>query len=240
MSDDILDFLKEDLKKSNLVDVDKSSYKSKDEYHNLISIIDNSQNLCNRNFTYSFSGIKSYFIHKFVDQSTVEKKFNLKPDDFFRGALYADYLCNALLCSHDFLEENRFNDRKTLKQLIEKSASYFPNVTRATAFYRNNNHEMKDNSSFRNNSFNARVGVDILLGFTETATVKTLYKKCKGLMDIKACTFMDCILNYLNEEKSSEIIDVVDNRGFYKASAAAYALLYKNNIESDINKVLRD
>lgn len=231
--DDVMKALMVEQYRTNIADVDLSSY-VQEEYHNVACIIDSAQNISSQNFGIIFSGVKSYFIHKFIDRETVQKPFQIKSDAFFHGALYVDYICNAVLGSYDFIVHNNFSG-KGLRELVEQSAGYFTKARR-NAYYETHNFRPKPLSNLRHASFNSRLAAEILVDMTSSPEAKELYKKAEGIMDLKAVFFMDCIAQ--SSQNAAESLQKVEEQGFYKASLLAYASLYKSGADRIVGNLL--
>lgn len=236
LEDEILKSLREGNKRSNLVEVDFGLLGEEEVSHHIAVILDYAQPASSQDFGNMFSAMKTYFMHTFIDQSTATKKFKMRSKDFFRGAMYVDYLCNALLGSHTFLDEHNFTG-KTLKQLVDESRDSFKAIRRTTYFDEHNS-QPPSYSRLISPTFQAQVVSDVLIDLTTSPQVKQWYAKARGMMDLKAGFFIDCILQSMDEKPIDDIEKAIDQHGFYKASVVAYAAFYRSHSDEIVRRVV--
>lgn len=187
----------------------------------LAAIIEKSEPMSTTNFKDAFSGMKSYFIHKLISERTLEQRFKLRPEDFFKGAIYVDYVCSLLLDgNYDLINRNNFAT-KSLKELAFKSADYFPTLkTTAT--------EYPEDNSIIEPGFCAKATAAALMELTKTDTAISFYEKAKNINDVKACIFIDTICDILSDDSCNTKIISSLEQGFYYSSIVAYSELFLN------------
>lgn len=237
MEDDILAAIREGYKRTNLKDVDLGAYQPQDPLHRLAVMIHIAPDVSNQNFGEGFSGAKSYFLHKFIDQATISTPFTLRSEDFFKGAIFVDYLCNAILGSHDFLRRQSFGGRG-IGDVVRASRSTFPEARRGE-YYATHNPELPPYASVMHTSLMSKIGAQLLLEHTPSPVCEQLYGLAKGIMDLKAGFFIGCIASVGENFHGDEILARARNEGLYRASLAAFADLYRVEAEQRINAILR-
>jgi len=237
MEDDILAAIRDGYKRTNLKDVDFGAYQPQDPLHRLAVMIHIAPEVSNQNFGEGFSGAKSYFLHKFIDQATIATPFTLRSEDFFKGAIYVDYLCNAILGSHEFLRRQSFSGR-SLGEVVTASRTTFPEARRVD-YYTTHNPEIQPFASVMHTSLMSKIGAQLLLEHTPSPVCEQLYGMAKGIMDLKAGFFIGCIAAAGENFRAEDILSRAQREGLYRASLAAFADLYRTEAEQRINAILR-
>ena len=223
MSDDVMNSIRDSFKRTNLIE--SLEYTPEYEYHNIALIIESAEKSCTTDT--NFSGVKNYFLQRFISNNTATSDFNMSSRDFFKGIVYVDYLCNRLLSSCEFLQQFRGN---SLPDMVDASINYFPSLSRRRTTSTEN---LPTLPNLRYISLNSRLASDIIVKMTLNSSVKESYKKAINIHDLKAGLFIDTIA----QVKTLPTSILISEEGFYKASLQAYAEIYKTQTERIIQRM---
>ena len=242
---DLIGDIKKSYNKSNLSDITTDSLSKTEATKRIGYLLKNSANLSNRDFSINFDPIECQILKKFVSEETMNKRIVLRAEDYFKGIIFIDYFTSVITKNSSFIDElyeiakeyERINplldpDMDILTKYV--GISYLSLMGKEYLMSRSSSDSSEKRFLKNNDSFDdSYIGVKRLDPFYETLGQK-IYSMLnspevirnssgfKGLNDLRALIFVDCLMPYIEHQGSKkEISELLDSGKYYNASIKA-------------------
>lgn len=248
---DLIGDIKKSYHKSNLSDISIDSLSNAETPKRIGYMLTNSINLSNKDYSINFDPIESHFLKKFVSEETMQKRIVLRAEDYFKGIIFIDYFTSVITKNSGFIDElyeiakefERINplldpDMDILTKYV--GVSYISLMGKEYIMSRSSPDNSEKRFQKNNNPFDdSYIGVKRLDPFYETLGQKVysmlnspeVIKSSsgfKGLNDLRAIIFVDCLMPYIeNQDSKKAISDLLDSGKYYNASVSAINIFSK-------------
>ena len=207
--DDITDLIgdiKKSYNKSNLSDITTDSLSKTEATKRIGYLLKNSANLSNRDFSINFDPIECQILKKFVSEETMNKRIVLRAEDYFKGIIFTKYvgISYLSLMGKEYLMSRSSSDSSEKR-------------------FRKNNDPFDDSyiGVKRLNPFYETLGQKIYSMLNSPEVIRNS-SGFKGLNDLRALIFVDCLMPYIEHQGSKkEISELLDSGKYYNASIKA-------------------
>ena len=257
--------IKQSYQKSNLEDIDDEIFVQVEPEEKIGYFLKKIPNTSNREFSMNFDPVETVFMQKLVSSRTMDKRIVLRMEDYFKGIVFIDYFTRVITNDNGFTDElyDLAQELENINPLLDPDMGiltryagiYYVSNVKKKYFLKPQNIIENSKRQYREGNRNTRshftclkkldpffqaVGKKVY-DLIEDEDVKAEMKNFKGLNDLKALIFVDCILPYLEKARNkTEVLSKVKAGKYYEASMKAVSCISKEATSKSFKDYIKE